>query len=164
MKNDEWLTPPKILAALGVFDLDPCAPFCPPWRTAVKQYHKEQDGLAQSWHGRVWLNPPFGREADKWMAKMAAHGDGIALLAVRTETEMFFRRVWERADAILFLKGRPHFHYVTGERAAANSGAPICLIAYGAANAKCLEGCGLEGAFVPLVEPVVGPITQSEVK
>ena len=26
MKNDEWLTPPHVLRALGPFDLDPCAP------------------------------------------------------------------------------------------------------------------------------------------
>ena len=26
MKNDEWLTPPHVLQALGPFDLDPCAP------------------------------------------------------------------------------------------------------------------------------------------
>jgi hypothetical protein len=164
MKNDEWLTPPEILAALGAFDLDPCAPFCPPWRTAVRQYHKEQDGLAQPWHGRVWLNPPFGREADAWMEKMVAHGNGIALLAARTETAMFFGAVWNKADAILFLKGRPHFHYVDGTRAAANSGAPICLIAYGKDNAKGLESCGLAGAFVSLAEPVVGPSRSATTK
>lgn len=27
---------------------------------------------------------------------------------------------------------------------------PICLIAYGAANAKTLQTCGLAGAYVPL--------------
>lgn len=26
MKNDEWLTPPEIVRALGPFDLDPCSP------------------------------------------------------------------------------------------------------------------------------------------
>jgi hypothetical protein len=30
MKNDEWLTPPEILAKLGEFDLDPCAPVVRP--------------------------------------------------------------------------------------------------------------------------------------
>jgi hypothetical protein len=72
------------------------------------------------------------------------------LVPARTETAMFWAHVWEAATAILFLKGRPHFHYVTGERAPANSGAPICLIAYGAENAATLEACGLAGAFVPL--------------
>lgn len=150
MKNDEWLTPPEILAALGAFDLDPCAPFCPPWRTAVQQFHKAQDGLAQPWHGRVWLNPPFGREASAWLAKLVQHGNGIALVPARTETAMWFDHIWPCADAVLFLKGRPHFHYVDGTRAAANSGAPICLIAYGQGNASTLATCGLAGAFVRL--------------
>lgn len=148
MRNDEWLTPPEILAKLGVFDLDPCAPFCPPWRTAVKQYHKEQDGLSQPWEGRVWLNPPFGREAVKWLRKLVAHGDGIALIPARTETAMFYECVWNVADAVCFMKGRPHFHYVTGERAAANSGAPIALIAYGRRNALALTQAQL-GKVVP---------------
>jgi hypothetical protein len=150
MKNDEWLTPPEILQALGPFDLDPCAPVNPPWRTAAHTWNKEQDGLNFHWSGRVWCNPPFGRESAEWMRRMAAHGNGIALLAARTETAMFFEYVWDKADAILFLKGRPHFHYVTGERAEANSGAPICLIAYGEENADCLATCGLPGAFVRL--------------
>jgi hypothetical protein len=154
-KNDEWLTPPEIRGALGRFDLDPCSPELAvrPWSTAAHHYTKSMNGLSMSWHGRVWLNPPFGREAVKWMAKMAAHGNGIALLAARTETAMFFDYVWGKASAILFLKGRPHFHYVTGERAKANSGAPICLIAYGSANADCLASCGIPGAFVRLRQP-----------
>lgn len=150
--HDEWLTPPEIIAALGPFDLDPCAPVNPPWRTARLTVDIRGDGLLVAWakEDRIWLNPPFGRESARWMRKMAAHGNGVALLAARTETAMFFESVWTHADAILFLKGRPHFHYVTGERAAANSGAPICLIAYGSSNADCLASCGLAGAFVRL--------------
>ena len=45
-------------------------------------------------------------------------------------------------------KGRPHFHYVTGERAPANSGAPIALIAYGQDNAEALRRADL-GKVVP---------------
>jgi hypothetical protein len=143
MKNDEWLTPPKILSALGPFELDPCSPIHRPWDTAVNHYTVEDDGLAQPWRGRVWLNPPFGREAVKWMRKMVQHGNGIALLPARTETAMFYETVWPHASAICFMQGRPHFHYVNGDRAKANSGAPICLIAYGADNADALTKSGL---------------------
>lgn len=89
MKNDEWLTPPEILAKLGTFDLDPCAPECRPWDTAAKHYSKPQDGLQQPWTGRVWLNPPFGRQAVQWLRKLVEHGNGIALVPARTETAMF---------------------------------------------------------------------------
>lgn len=143
--HDEWLTPPDILQKLGEFDLDPCEPMhnIRPWDTAKAHYCKADNGLLQQWHGRVWLNPPFGRVAINWMLKMAKHGNGIALIPARTETAMFYETVWGRADAILFVKGRPHFHYVDGKRAPFNSGAPICLVAYGAKNVIILEQSGL---------------------
>lgn len=139
--HDEWLTPPEILAKLGRFDLDPCAPAVRPWPTASRHYWAE--GLDMPWEGRIWLNPPFGREAIKWMRRMAAHGVGIALLPARTETRMFYETVWDHAHAICFLKGRPHFHYVDGTRAKANSGAPICLIAYSEFDAMVLRDSDL---------------------
>jgi hypothetical protein len=152
-KNQEWLTPPEILRALGSFDLDPCAPVPPrPWPTARFHLTVEDDGLAAQWFGRVWLNPPFNRYiAPRWMQKMAAHGNGIALVPARTETAMFTECVWEAATAVLFLKGRPHFHYVDGTRAQANSGAPICLVAYGYKNMEALDDSDLPGRLVRLV-------------
>lgn len=97
-----WLTPPHILDALGPFDLDPCGH--PDWPTARRRVTLPDDGLAADWSGRVWLNPPYGREVWEWLAKLAAHGDGIALVFARTETEGFVREVWGKADAILFLQ------------------------------------------------------------
>ena len=144
-----WLTPPDILAALGSFDLDPCAaPEPRPWPTANRHITLPEDGLAAEWSGRVWLNPPFGDETGKWLAHMALHGNGIALAFARTDTVMFHAWVWRRADAVLFLEGRPTFHRPDGTRAKGNSGGPICLIAYGEDNADVLRTCGLKGAFV----------------
>lgn len=143
MKNDEWLTPPEIIGVLGDFDLDPCAPVMRPWDTAREHYTVHQDGMSHEWRGRVWCNPPFGREAVKWLRRMAAHGDGIALIPARTETAMFYECVWGTAHAVLFIKGRPHFHYADGRRAPFNSGAPICLVAYGASNHSALLRSGL---------------------
>ena len=143
MKNDEWLTPLEIIHSLGEFDLDPCSPVVRPWDTAKFHYNIHDDGLQQYWNGRVWLNPPFGREAVKWMRRMAKHGNGIALIPARTETSMFYETVWGAAHGILFVKGRPHFHYVDGRRASFNSGAPICLVAYGCENVDALHSSGL---------------------
>ena len=55
---------------------------------------------------------------------MAEHGNGVAPIPARTETAMFYASVWGAADGVLFINGRPHFHYVDGRRAAFNSGAP----------------------------------------
>lgn len=115
---------------------------------------REDGPLRRAWpaDARVWLNPPFGPKATTgaFLARMADHGRGIALLFARTETELFFDSVWDRAAALLFLKGRPHFHHQDGRRAGANSGAPIVLIAYGSDDAECLRTCGLPGRYLQL--------------
>lgn len=144
-----WLTPLEILITLRPFDLDPCAaPEPRPWPTARRHIALPEDGLSAEWHGRVWCNPPFGDNTWAWLERMAAHGNGIALAFARTETIGFHRWVWESADAVMFLKARPHFRHPDGTRAKGNSGGPICLIAYGESNAEVLRTCGLDGAVV----------------
>lgn len=150
MKEETWLTPPELLAALGIFDLDPCSPIARPWDTADNHYTIEDDGLKQPWDGRVWCNPPYGRKAEQWLARLADHGNGIALIFARTETRMFFSEVWGKATSLLFLEGRLHFHHINGTRAAANAGAPSVLVAYGNDNADVLKSCGIRGKFLLL--------------
>lgn len=141
-KNDEWLTPPEIIKQLGEFDLDPANAIGNPFYTAIESY--TEGGLEKQWHGRIWLNPPFNRyERPKWMKKMAEHNNGIMLIPAACETDAFYKYVWESASAILFLKGRPHFYKINGERAKANSGCTICLVAYGENNRKYLESSKL---------------------
>lgn len=156
MLKDEWLTPPHIIQALGPFDLDPCAPSDErrPWDMAAKHYSAEDNGLAKPWHGRVWCNPPYGLEAARWLERLADHGNGIALIFARTETAMFFDQVWAKADAVLFLRGRLHFHHVDGTRAAANAGAPSVLVAYGPSNVDALANSGIEGQLCRLSREV----------
>jgi hypothetical protein len=149
--KDEWLTPPEIIEKLGQFDLDPCSPINRPWSTAKTHYTINDDGLDLPWFGRVWCNPPYGLEAAKWLDKLASHGNGIALIFARTETQMFFDHVWAKAHAILFLKGRLYFHHVDGSRASANAGAPSVLIAYGKDNIDCLATNNIAGQFLRLI-------------
>ena len=147
--KDEWLTPPYIIKALGSFDLDPCSPIVRPWATAKKHLTIEDDGLSKEWSGRVWCNPPYGREAKKWLQKCAEHNNGIVMIFARTETKMFFNWVWPFATAVLFMKGRPRFYHVTGEECRTNMpGAPSVLIAYGENNAILLRDSGIEGKFL----------------
>jgi hypothetical protein len=149
-RSDEWLTPPEILHALGPFDLDPCSPVRRPWDTAAAHYTEPEDGMARPWWGRVWLNPPYGPQTERWLRRLADHGQGTALIFARTETRMFFESVWARATALLFLEGRLHFYTVAGERAPHNAGGPSVLIAYGAADAERLATAGLAGKVVRL--------------
>ena len=131
--KEEWLTPPWVLEAFGPFDLDPCAPVNPPWRTATTMLNINDDGLSVAWprSSFVWMNPPYGYTAATWLDVLAQQGNGLALIYARTETAMFFDHVWSRASALLFLRGRLHFHHVDGSRAPVNCGAPSVLVGYG---------------------------------
>ena len=140
--------PPYIFEALGHFDLDPCAPINPPWRIADINLNVQNDGLAHVWHGFVWCNPPYGRETGKWLAKMAEHNNGIALIFARTDTRMFHDYVFN-ASAILFIKGRLSFYDVYGNKGG-TAGAPSCLVAYGDEAVRRLQESGIKGKLVIL--------------
>lgn len=123
----EWLTPIEIIGALGPFDLDPCVPVeGQPWPTAARTFSRRENGLLQQWNGRTWLNPPYANGIiEKWLARMADHNHGTALIFARTETDAFFRFVWERATALLFMRGRINFHF--GEPwTDPKTGTPLC--------------------------------------
>jgi len=138
-KSDEWFTPPEILSKLCQFDLDPADSISSPFKTAHKSFTPKEDGLMQKWAGRVWLNPPFNRyQRGLWMEKMAEHNNGIMLIPAALETENAYKYVWGKCAGILFLEARPHFYYIDGTRAKANSGCTICLVAYGPENLNIL--------------------------
>lgn len=146
---EEWLTPPEIIRALGTFDLDPCAPSPRPWDTARMHYTKTQDGLSQPWAGRVWCNPPYGRETFRWLAKLADHGRGIALIFARTETRGFDETVWQRAHAVFFFRGRLRFFRQDGSKGGP-ANAPSCLVSYCDADTESIAASGLAGKLVRL--------------
>ncbi len=156
MINDEWLTPLSIIQDLGPFDLDPCSPVNRPWPTAKKHFTIEDNGLLQDWTGFVWCNPPYGANTTTWLARMAMHNNGIALIFARTETSMFFRNVWPVATSLFFIEGRLYFYDVNGIKAKANSGGPSVLIAYGPEADKrlCWESCrekpAITGKYIKL--------------
>jgi hypothetical protein len=144
--REDWLTPPEILRALGPFDLDPCAPIKRPWPMARQHYTVEDNGLLKPWFGRVWLNPPYGNETEKWMRRMANHGNGIALVYARTETGAFHPWVWEYATGLFWFKGRLCFYTAEGHRGG-TAGAPNVLVSYGPENADRLKACTLPGHY-----------------
>lgn len=145
----DWLTPPEIVASLGLFDLDPCASQFQPWRTARQQFTIEDDGLAREWVGRVWCNPPYGPHAEKFLKRMAEHANGIAFIFARTETRAFHAYCWQAATAMLFMAGRVRFR-LPGGGVAGTSGAPSVLVAYGQNNAAALNRSGIAGYVVNL--------------
>jgi len=146
-KSIEWYTPEWIFTKLNVkFDVDVCTKkgginYIP----ANKYFCKEDDGLLQEWVGSVWCNPPYGKETSIWLEKFCQHKNGIALVFARTDTKWFHNTV-EKADAVLFLKGRVQF--VDGDNKTNKTGSTSgsMLIAFGKNNVEALKN--LEGFLV----------------
>lgn len=74
--DTEYYTPKVIVDlaryVMGGIDLDPASSeYANRVVKATKYFTAENDGLKQRWHGRVWLNHPFGRGSNrKWMDKL----------------------------------------------------------------------------------------------
>ncbi len=108
---DEIIT--AVVACMGGIDLDPCSnshetPNVP----AALHYTRADDGLAQPWRGCVYMNPPYGREIDPWIAKLVSEyetgavSEAIALVPARTDTQWWQRL---RNYHICFVTGRLSF-------------------------------------------------------
>ena len=148
-KTVDWYTPPWIFERLSLgFDLDPCSPEGGvSWIPASSHYSLKDDGLAQPWAGRVWLNPPYGKHTAAWLAKMNKHRHGVALVFARTDTAWYHESV-AKADAILFLRGRIKFIDAFGKTGGAGAGSGSMLIAWGGDCVKALQHMADAGHLV----------------
>ena len=109
-----WSTPQEFFDKLNEefnFTLDPC---CVPSTAKCNIYFTpEVDGLKQSWEGHtVFMNPPYGREINKWLRK--AYEESlkgaivVCLIPSRTDTK-YWHDYCMKASEIRFIKGRLKF-------------------------------------------------------
>ena len=122
-EKEDWRTPIHILHAafmvMDGIDLDPCDN--EKQTPASQHYDKKDDGLSKEWHGKVFMNPPYGRKASplwasKWKKEYEErHIDkGIVLVAARTDTA-WWRDIASTASIVCFLNGRLHFGDIHGK-------------------------------------------------
>lgn len=114
--ENDWHTPETVISrvteAFGEIDLDPCSNIGEPNVPAGRHYTEEDNGLAHTWNGRVYMNPPYGRPIAEWVEKLCSEyesgavTEAIALVPARTDTEWFQRL---RNAAICFIDGRLKF-------------------------------------------------------
>ena len=109
-QTDDWATPQDFFDKLNHkfnFDLDPCASHTN--AKCTKYYTEEENGLIQTWEGKVWLNPPYGRGIGEWVKKSFEHDDlVVCLLPARVDTR-WWHDYCVKADVVHFLKGRLKF-------------------------------------------------------
>ncbi|NLZ74286.1 MAG: adenine methyltransferase [Bacteroidales bacterium] len=145
--SNEWYTPKYFFDAFPEFDLDPCAPLKPLWKTAKHTFNIHDDGLKQDWssYGSVWLNPPYERPLiNRFLEKMVEHNNGIALVYTRMDTVMTQDLILKPASSILFIKGRVKFYKMNGEEGL-SAGCGSMLVSYGDECKELLLNCGIEG-------------------
>jgi ParB family chromosome partitioning protein len=102
----EWYTPTayveSVRMVLGGIDLDPASSAAANEIIKAATYYSiEDDGLTHSWHGRLFLNPPYSGMAGPFTAKLIreyAAGNVTAAIALvsahMTETE-WFAPLWD---------------------------------------------------------------------
>lgn len=140
-KTNTWLTPLWLINELGTFDLDPCA--VNGHKTANNLIVLPKDGLSEQWHGRVWLNPPYGKHTKEWLNKLKNHNNGIALVFARMETNWIQPYI---QNGFFQIKGRISFldeNFVSHS----NAGAPSILIPFGRKNIGAILSSNIEGKW-----------------
>ena len=112
--SGDWETPQGLFDELNKefgFTLDACAT---PLNTKCPLFYSEES-LDRTWPGRVFVNPPYGREIGKWVSHAYTESQCcignevvVMLLPSRTDTAWFHEYVL-RADEIRFIRGRLKF-------------------------------------------------------
>ncbi|MEO6786051.1 MAG: DNA N-6-adenine-methyltransferase, partial [Chthoniobacteraceae bacterium] len=116
-------TPPAIIEAarlvLGTIDLDPASSAAANKRVeAIRIFTEADDGLAQQWHGKVWLNHPFGKKLNaKWINKLEEEFESgrvqeALCITYACTSEKWFQPLLQRPQC--FLCPRTNYHLPDG--------------------------------------------------
>jgi hypothetical protein len=103
--TDDWWTPSVYIEAartvLREIDLDPASsPKANEHIQAKRILTARENGLTQPWHGRVWLNPPYGGQAGAFMVHLLAEYEAgrvtgaIALINAWATEALWFAPLW----------------------------------------------------------------------
>lgn len=111
--SDEWATPQPLFDELnrlfGGFTLDPCA--TPQNAKCSRFFTREDNGLSRPWDGKVFMNPPYGRQIGGWVRKAWEESLRgalvVCLLPARVDTRWWHD--YARKGHVYFLQGRVRF-------------------------------------------------------
>ena len=115
--KQEWYTPSRVVEAareaLGGIDLDPASCETANRVVQAKQFFtREDDGLTQDWHGKLWLNPPFTKGLiDQFVAKLVTEPgvDAWVVLTSNTTEARWAQKLFAHADVVCLPNERLSF-------------------------------------------------------
>ena len=123
-KTDEHYTPQKITDFLykfcPEFDLDPCSDSNKNIK-AKRHYTQEDNGLAKSWNGRVFVNPPFSDVSD-WVKKALdeyrkQNCDEVIFLSKFDSRVGWFKPLAQNFSPLCVVEGYVSYHGNDGDAA-----------------------------------------------
>ena len=141
LTSDDFYTPRWVFDTMGLhFELDVASPpGGPPFVPCSRYFTQEDDGLAQPWEGRIWMNPPFSSQR-RWIERFLEHSNGVALLPFSKSNA--FRALWQTEASIVYLADDgPGLSFHRGEKTA-QIYQPVALVALGADNVEALRPFG----------------------
>jgi phage N-6-adenine-methyltransferase len=121
----EWYTPERYSEAarevMGGIDLDPATHEAAQRTVQATQYYTAQDdGLSLSWHGRVWLNPPYAQPlmssfVRKLISEFTSGSVDQAVMLTHNYTDTaWFHEAQASALLLCFTRGRISFVGASG--------------------------------------------------
>lgn len=110
-KTDDWATPQDLFDQLNTefnFTRDVCASD----KNHKCDYYwtKEDNAFSFDWAGRLFMNPPYGREIGKWIERAATCKAElvVGLVPARTDTRWWHDYIQNKAE-VRFIRGRLKF-------------------------------------------------------
>jgi len=161
-KSNEYYTPLEFLDSarevMGGVDLDPAS--CAEANANVRAetyYTIDEDGFSKPWAGRVWMNPPYGKDEGesetnqaRWVRRAceeyAAGNITEAMVLVNAVPgNKWFHPLWEHTVCFVYRR----IHFINGSGAPTHSNAVVYL---GQNVQKFAEAFGKHGAVVRRID------------
>jgi hypothetical protein len=163
-ESNEWFTPAQYVNAarelMGNIDIDPASnALANEVIQATNYYDIDTNGLDKQWTGRVWLNPPYGRDGggsnqEVWSHRLIEqYNAGLtieAVLLVNANTEAkWFQPLYDYL--ICFTNHRIRFYNTNGESSQPTQG--NALVYLGKQRRRFIELFNSFGVIVRKVHP-----------
>ena len=146
--------------------------------TARVRYTVKEDGLKQTWFGRVWLNPPWS-DPDPWIRRLVVHRRQLSLVGVASTTKpegilcvrndpatAWWEYAWANASAVAFPPKRVRYHQMSGRKVVrmATPTFTTALFYYGPYGENYVRVAREHGYYPTQLQADKGPVIPNELR